>query len=40
VIFGWQGWGGVSANSVPGKLLLFWNGAKRYDFQSFWGYIS
>jgi methanethiol S-methyltransferase len=39
VIFGWQGWGGISMRILflASALLLFCNGAKHYDFQSFLG---
>ncbi len=38
-IFGWQGWCGVSVRilCLASAILLFWNGAKRYDFKSFLG---
>ena len=39
VIFSWQGWAAVSVRILllAAALLLFWNGAKRYNFQSFLG---
>ena len=39
VIFAWQGWGGTSVRMLILTLsgLLFWGGAKRYDFKTFLG---